>query len=105
MQLAKHELQEAAKQAAIELMAQKLLTVKDVAELLNVSIKTVYRLVRGGHLVYVRLTDGQAKNHCWFARKDVLEFIESRRTRVQPAPPSRQKRRRGPAKVKEDDDA
>lgn len=103
MQLAKHEIQEATKQAAKELMEQKLLTVKDVADLLNVSIKTVYRLVRGGHLTYVRLTDGQEKNHCWFTRKDVLEFIESRRTRVQPAPPSRQKRRRGPAK--EDDDA
>lgn len=48
-----------------------LLTISDVADLLNLSRDTVHRLVRRGHLAPYRLPNGRPR----FRRDDVLALL------------------------------
>ncbi len=58
---------------------QKLLTAKDVAEILGISVKTVNKLVREGKLGCVQVTAKERR----FTEDQIRDYIESRRSKVQ----------------------
>jgi excisionase family DNA binding protein len=61
------------------LFIQKLLSTKDVAEILGISAKTVNKLVREGKLGCVQVTTKERR----FTEQQVEGFIESRSSKVQ----------------------
>ncbi len=58
---------------------QKLLSAKDVAEILGISVKTVNKLVREAKLGCVQVTAKERR----FTEEQIWEYIESRSSRVQ----------------------
>jgi excisionase family DNA binding protein len=58
---------------------QKLLSAKDVAEILGISAKTVNKLVREGKLGCVQVTANERR----FTEEQIGEYIESRSSKVQ----------------------
>ncbi len=58
---------------------QKLLSAKNVAEILGISVKTVNKLVREGKLGCVQVTAKERR----FTEEQVGEYIESSSTKVQ----------------------
>jgi excisionase family DNA binding protein len=58
---------------------KKLLSAKDVAEILGISAKTVNKLVREGKLGCVQVTAKERK----FTEDQIREYIESRTTKIQ----------------------
>ena len=58
---------------------QKLLSPKDVAEILGISVKTVNKLVREGKLGCVQVTSKERR----FTEEQVRSYIESRISKVQ----------------------
>jgi excisionase family DNA binding protein len=61
------------------ILIQKLLSGKDVAEILGISVKTVNKLVREGKLGCVQVTAKERR----FTELQVEGFIESRSSKVQ----------------------
>jgi len=61
------------------ILIQKLLSAKDVAEILGISAKTVNKLVREGKLGCVQVTAKERR----FTEEQVREYIESRSSKVQ----------------------
>jgi excisionase family DNA binding protein len=58
---------------------QKLLSVKDVAEILGISAKTVNKLVREAKLGCVQVTAKERR----FTEEQIRDYIESRITKIQ----------------------
>src|SRR5271157_2955642 len=58
---------------------QKLLSARDVAEILGISVKTVNRLVRDAKLGCVQVTAKERR----FTEEQVRDYIESRTTEIQ----------------------
>jgi excisionase family DNA binding protein len=58
---------------------QKLLTAKDVAEILEISVKTVNKLVREAKLGCVQVTAKERR----FTEEQIRDYIESRTTKIQ----------------------
>src|SRR5271154_1437354 len=58
---------------------QKLLSAKDVAEILGISVKTVNKLVREGNLGCVQVTAKERR----FTEDQIRGYLESRSSRVQ----------------------
>ena len=58
---------------------QKLLSAKDVAEILGISVKTVNKLVREGKLGCVQVTAKERR----FTEQQIREYIESRSSKIQ----------------------
>jgi len=58
---------------------QKLLSAKDVAEILGISVKTVNKLVRDAKLGCVQVTAKERR----FTEEQIREYIESRTTEIQ----------------------
>ena len=58
---------------------QKLLSAKDVAEILGISVKTVNKLVREAKLGCVQVTAKERR----FTGEQIREYIESRSSKVQ----------------------
>jgi excisionase family DNA binding protein len=58
---------------------QKLLSAKDVAEILGISVKTVNKLVRDAKLGCVQVTAKERR----FTEEQIREYIESRSSKVQ----------------------
>ncbi len=58
---------------------QKLLSAKDVAEILGISVKTVNKLVRDAKLGCVQVTGKERR----FTEEQIREYIESRSSKVQ----------------------
>ena len=58
---------------------QKLLSAKDIAEILGISVKTVNKLVREGKLGCVQVTAKERR----FTEDQIREYIESRTTKIQ----------------------
>ena len=58
---------------------QKLLSAKDVAEILGISVKTVNKLVREAKLGCVQVTAKERR----FTEEQIREYIESRSSKVQ----------------------
>jgi|SRR5271157_1063530 len=58
---------------------QKLLSAKDVAEILGISVKTVNKLVREGKLGCVQVTVKERR----FTEEQIRDYIESRSSKVQ----------------------
>ncbi len=58
---------------------QKLLSAKDVAEILGISVKTVNKLVREAKLGCVQVTAKERR----FTDEQIREYIESRNSKVQ----------------------
>lgn len=57
----------------VEMSTASLLTPKEVAALLRVSVKTVYKYVKMGKLKCVRLPSGRIR----FSREDLLRELEA----------------------------
>jgi excisionase family DNA binding protein len=62
-----------------ESQIRKLLTAKDVAEILGIAAKTVNKLVREGKLGCVQVTAKERR----FTEDQIQEYIESRSSKVQ----------------------
>src|SRR5208283_173063 len=58
---------------------QKLLSARDVAEILGISVKTVNKLVREAKLGCVQVTAKERR----FTEDQIREYIESRSTKIQ----------------------
>ena len=58
---------------------QKLLSAKDIAEILGISVKTVNKLVRDAKLGCVQVTAKERR----FTEEQIREYIESRSSKVQ----------------------
>ncbi|MGO9567207.1 MAG: helix-turn-helix domain-containing protein [Desulfomonilaceae bacterium] len=58
---------------------QKLLSARDVAEILGISVKTVNKLVRKAKLGCVQVTAKERR----FSEEQIREYIESRTTKIQ----------------------
>jgi excisionase family DNA binding protein len=61
------------------ILIQKLLSAKDVAEILGISVKTVNKLVREAKLGCVQVAAKERR----FTEEQVREYIESRSSKVQ----------------------
>ena len=57
---------------------EKLMTAKDVADVLNLQRSTVYSLVRRGVLPHVRLTQGIRRSMVRFRPEDIDRLIKER---------------------------
>jgi excisionase family DNA binding protein len=62
-----------------ESQIRKLMTAKDVAEILGISVKTVNKLVREAKLGCVQVTAKERR----FTKQQIQEYIESRSSKVQ----------------------
>lgn len=58
----------------------EMLTVKDVAELLGVSVKTVRRWIHSGELVAVKAGNGTSRHLMVVPRSELGAFLDRRRT-------------------------
>ena len=73
---------------------EQLLTIKEVAEMLQLAELTVHRLKQNGKLPYVRI--GHAVR---YRPSDVADFIDSRTTREEPEADYRYKRQVDPTEA------
>jgi len=61
------------------ILVQKLLSARDVAEILGISVKTVNKLVREGKIGCVQVTAKERR----FTEDQIRDYIESRTTKIQ----------------------
>ena len=59
-------------------MPNQLLTARQVAELLNIRISTVYALCRRRDLPHIRLSEGKRRALIRFRRADIEEMLRER---------------------------
>ncbi|WP_374708726.1 helix-turn-helix domain-containing protein [Shinella sp. CPCC 101442] len=62
-----------------------LLTPDQAAQLLTISTKTLREHVRAGEIAFIPTGRGEKRVRMGFDRKDILDFIESRRKRACPS--------------------
>ncbi|WP_409530316.1 helix-turn-helix domain-containing protein [Shinella sp.] len=62
-----------------------LLTPDQAAQLLTISTKTLRAHVKAGEIAFIPTGRGEKRVRMGFARKDILDFIESRRKRECPS--------------------
>ena len=63
-------------------MQDALLTPRQVADLLNIKVKTVYAAASDGRLPVVRLWRGARKTHVRFRRSDIERLLRDRTVRA-----------------------
>lgn len=66
---------------------QQLLTVRQAAELLAISVSTMRELVRVGEIAYIQKGRGTERKHMSFHPRDLEDFIKRTRTRESPTLP------------------